>query len=198
MIGGACYQAAGVSRRSNSVQHASEVALHTGRNAAAGFTTCLIRCPTIIKEQYMKNSSATGALLAFALAVTLPGQAFAEDAAPAAGIEQPAMQPMYDMMREMRRDRDPVKCKTNKDAAVDADTPTPMPGMGMMGMGPGKGGDCKMGGGMMRGKDKPCMQGEHKNCRMRGDNDDARLDMLEKRMDMMQMMMEMLLRSGSR
>jgi hypothetical protein len=144
----------------------------------------------------MKISCTTGAILAFALAVTLPGLAYAEETASAAAVEQPAMQPMHNMMREMRRDRDPSKCKTEMGAAVDADTPTPMPGMGMgmMGMGPGKGGDCKMGGGM-RGKDKPCMQGDHKNCRMRGDNDDARLDMLEKRMDMMQMMMEMMLRN---
>lgn len=145
----------------------------------------------------MKITSRIGAIVAFALAVTLPGHAFAEEAAAAVAVEQPAVQPMYNMMREMRRDRDPAKCKTEKDASANAGTPTPMPGMGMMGMGPGKGGDCKMGGGM-RGKDKPCMQGEQKNCRMRGESDDARLDMLEKRMDMMQMMMEMLLRSGNR
>jgi hypothetical protein len=170
------------------VHHAS------GRITTAGFTLC----PTIIKEQHMKITSSTGAIVAFVLAVSLPGHVLAEEAAAAVGVDQPAMQPMHNMMREMRRD--PEKCKTEKDVSVNADTPTSMPGMGMgmgmMGMGPGKGGDCKMGG--MRGKDKPCMQGGQKNCRMRGETDDARLDMLEKRMDMMQMMMEMMLRSGNR
>jgi hypothetical protein len=152
----------------------------------------------------------TGLILALTFAFSLPINASADEITiPAAITEQPAAQPMssmQDMMREMRRDRDPSKCKTMQGAAANADAPTPMPGMGMgmgmgmMGMGPGKGGmhgeNCKTGGGM-QGQDKPCMQGQHMNCHMRGGVDDKRLDMLEKRMDMMQMMIEMMLRSGS-
>jgi len=153
----------------------------------------------------------TGLILALAAIFTLPINASAAEAAApaAAAAEQPAAQPMQsmqDMMREMRRDRDPSKCKTMQGAAADTDAPAPMPGMGMgmgmgmMGMGPGKGGmqgeNCKMGG--MQDQGKPCMQGQHMNCHMRGGIDDKRLDMLEKRMDMMQMMMEMMMRSGGR
>lgn len=152
----------------------------------------------------------SGLILALAFAFSLPFAASAEEVSahaahtstPAAATEQSAAQPaaqpmqsMQDMMREMRRD--PSNCKTMKNAAADA--PAPMPGMGMMGMGmgmgPGKGmhgENCKTGGGM----DKPCMQGQHMNCHMRGGADDQRLDLLEKRVDMMQMMMEMMMRSG--
>jgi hypothetical protein len=143
----------------------------------------------------------TSLILALTFVFSLPINTFADEITiPAAIAEQPVAQPMssmQDMMREMRRDRDPSKCKTMQGAAANADAPTPMPGMGMgmgmgmMGMGPGKGGmygeNCKTGGGM---------QGQHMNCHMRGGVDDKRLDMLEKRMDMMQMMIEMMLRSG--
>ncbi len=155
----------------------------------------------------MKPFHKAGLMLAIAAAFVLPINASAEDAAaPAASAapvaaEQAAASPMQNMMREMRRDRDPSKCNTMKAASPDAPAPMPGMGMGMMGMGPGKGGmhgeNCKTGGGM-RGHDKPCMQGDHKPCHMRGDSDDARLDALERRMDMMQMMMEMMLRSSNR
>jgi hypothetical protein len=149
----------------------------------------------------------TGLILSLAFAAALPLSAAAEvpvNAAPAPAAAQPEVQSMQDLMREMRRD--PSKCKNLQGAAADANTPAPMPGMGigMMGMGPGmglgmgpgmNGKNCKPGSGM-QGQDKPCMQGQHPNCYMRGGADDQRLDMLEKRMDMMQMMMEMMLRSG--
>lgn len=145
----------------------------------------------------MKPFHKTGLMLALAATFVLPINAVAEDAAApsASAAEQPAAVPMQNMMLEMRRDRDPSKCNTMKAASPDAPVPMPGMGMGMMGMGPGN--NCKTGGGM-RGHDKPCMQGDSKPCRMRGDSDDARLDALEKRMDMMQMMMEMMLRSGNR
>jgi hypothetical protein len=109
-------------------------------------------------------------------------------------------------------------------AAVDQDASDPAPGMGMgMGMGMGKGpchagkhcenckhrehcmqgGNCKQRenckhGGGMHAEGKPCMQERRENCHkrghMRGDSDDMRLDMLEKRMDMMQIMLEKMMR----
>ena len=153
----------------------------------------------------MNKTHTTGFILSLALVFSLPLNASADEVAVAA--EQPALQrldSMQDMMREMRRDREPSKCKTLKDATDGsaASAPAEMPAMGMgmmgmMGMGPGKGENCKTGGMQGEGK-KPCMQGQHKNCNMRGGNDDQRLDMLEKRMDMMQMMMQMMMRSGAR
>jgi len=146
----------------------------------------------------------TGLILSLSLVFFLPINASAaEVAAPAASAEQPAVQPMssmQDMMREMRRDQDPSKCRPMRDMTGELDAPGPMPGMGMgMGMGHGKGGmhgeNCKMEGGM-QGQDKPCMQGQHNNCQMRGGMVDTRMDTLEKRMDMMQMMLEMMMRQS--
>jgi hypothetical protein len=139
----------------------------------------------------------TSLILSLALVSALPINASADEV-PAPAAAQPEVQSMQDMMREMRRD--PSKCKTMQGAAADADAPAPMPGMGMgmMGMGPGMHGkNCKPGSGMY-GQDKPCMQGQHPNCHLRGGADDKRLDALEKRMDMMQMMIEMMMRSGAK
>lgn len=155
----------------------------------------------------MNTLRKSGLILSLTIAFSLPIGASADEAAApaAAAAEQPALEvihPMQEMMREMRRDRDPSKCKTSS----TPDAATPMPGMGMgmgmMGMGMGMGaGDGAMQGdkcktGAMHGEGKPCMSGQRKHCEMHGGGDDRRLDMLEKRMDMMQMMMQMMMRSG--
>ena len=127
----------------------------------------------------------TTLLLTLAAVLALPTLAKAEEAAPAASAAEPAA------------------------AAPEPSAPMPMPGMGMgMGMGPGMGPGMGMRHGAMHddhcrqqpagrmGDGKPCMVGQHQNCRM-GDGagmTDKRLDMLEKRMDMMQMMMQMMLK----
>jgi hypothetical protein len=150
------------------------------------------------------------ASLAFCL--NLPFTAAAEDAVPDAAV--PPMHTMHDLMREMRQEKDPEKCKTQAQAAAEpaAVMSTPCNSKRMLSEEPcrqggagrapckeeGKPG-CKPGN-CMHDVDKPCMQGGHKGCRMQGGDDDARLTDLEKRMDMMQLMLEMMLRSagGSR
>lgn len=136
----------------------------------------------------------SGLILSLALMFSLPIQAAAADAPAAA--EAPAPQSMHDLMRGMRGDQEPSKCKTMKGMPAEEGATSPMAGMGM-GMGGMQGKNCKTQNASPC-QDKPCMQGGHKNCKMRGGDDDARMDALEKRMDMMQMMMEMMMRSGGR
>lgn len=147
-----------------------------------------------------------------ALCLNLPFTAAAGDAVPEAAV--PPMQTMHDLMREIRQEQDPEKCKTLAQAVAEpaAATNTPCRSRRMMSEEP-----CRQGGAgkapcndegkpgckhdnCMHDADKPCMQGGHKGCRMQGAGDDARLSDLEKRMDMMQLMLEMMLRSagGSR
>ena len=139
--------------------------------------------------------------------LNLPFTAAAGDAIPDAAV--PPMHTMHDLMREIRQEQDPEKCKTQAQALVEPAvvTTTPCKSRRMMseepcrqggaGKAPCKDEDkpgCKQGN-CMHDSDKPCMQGGHKGGRMQGGDDDARLSDLEKRMDMMQLMLEMMLRS---
>ncbi len=140
----------------------------------------------------MNLSHKTGLTFLLALIFSLPIQATAAETG--VSTEAAAAQPMssmQDLMRDMRGDQDPSKCKTMKGAAADQDSPAAMPGMGM-GM---QGENCKQVG-RTQGPGKPCMMGGHYKCAMHAGANDQRLDALEKRMDMMQMMMEMMMRQS--
>jgi hypothetical protein len=144
----------------------------------------------------------TGFILSLALCFALPIKAGAIETAPVtpASVEPsdaPPMSSMQDLMRDMRRDQGPEKCRMMKSAASDGKSDDAMPGM--------QGEKCRQGGAgkpackqenCMQGQGKPCMQGGHPNCRMGNDGDDQRLENLEKRMDMMQLMLEMMLRNS--
>jgi hypothetical protein len=173
------------------------------------------------KEQYMDLLRKTGLILSLAFGFSLPITVSAADEAAAVAPlpEQSVAQfdpPMHNLMWERHRDQHPGKCKTKQDAAADNEVADSAPAMGKGPCYSGKhceycqhrdhcmlGGHCKprehcKHGGGMPAEGKPCMQGRHENCHMRGDAGDTRLDMLEKRLDLMQSMLEKLMRDSGK